>query len=197
MEAAVNAAEAYSHIRAVMGMVVGLSLARLLTGLAGFVQHPKKERIYPLHIGWVAFLFLMLVHFWWWEHRLSATGHVLDFGAFLFLILFCSLFYFLCVLLFPTDMKEYKGYEDYFFSRKSWFFGFLAALFVTDVGDTLLKGHDYLASLGPEYLIRTAIYVVLFTAAAFIDNRRFHRFLVIFALVYQIAWIFRTYDLLA
>lgn len=43
MEAAVNAAEAYSHIRAVMGMVVGLSLARLLTGLAGFVQHPKKK----------------------------------------------------------------------------------------------------------------------------------------------------------
>lgn len=123
-----------------MGMVVGLSLARLLTGLAGFVQHPKKERIYPLHIGWVAFLFLMLVHFWWWEHRLSATSHVLGFGAFLFLILFCSLFYFLCVLLFPTDMKEYKGYEDYFFSRKSWFFAFLAALFVTDIGDTLLKG---------------------------------------------------------
>ncbi|MBN8931613.1 MAG: hypothetical protein J0G97_06915, partial [Rhizobium pusense] len=139
----------------------------------------------------------MLVHFWWWEHRLSATGHVLGFGAFLFLILFCSLFYFLCVLLFPTEMKEYKGYEDYFLSRKSWFFAFLAALFVTDVGDTLLKGQDYLASLGPEYLIRTAIYVILFTLAIFIENRRFHRFLVIFALIYQIAWIFRTYDLLA
>ena len=94
-------------------------------------------------------------------------------------------------------MKEYKGYEDYFLSRKSWFFAFLAALFVTDVGDTLLKGQHYLASLGPEYLIRTAIYVILFTLAIFIENRRFHRFLVIFALIYQIAWIFRTYDLLA
>ncbi len=53
MEAAVNAAEAYSHIRAVMGMVVGLSLARLLTGLAGFVQHPKKNvSICCISAGW-------------------------------------------------------------------------------------------------------------------------------------------------
>ncbi len=196
MEAAVNAAEAYSHIRAVMGMVVGLSLARLLTGLAGFVQHPKKERIYLVHLGWVAFLFLMLVHFWWWEHRLAASGHVLGFGAFLFLILFCSLFYFLCVLLFPTEMKEYTGYEDYFFSRKGWFFAFLAALFVTDIADTLLKGRDYFAALGLEYILRNIVFVALFTTAAFVANRRFHQGLIAFALIYQVVWIFRTYDLL-
>jgi hypothetical protein len=34
----------FSHIRVVMGMVISLSMARLLTGLALFVQHPGKTK---------------------------------------------------------------------------------------------------------------------------------------------------------
>jgi hypothetical protein len=39
----------------VIGMVVGLALARLLTGLARFVQHPGGTRPYAVHLVWTAF----------------------------------------------------------------------------------------------------------------------------------------------
>ena len=34
--------EVFLHIKVVMGMVISLSLARLLTGIAGIIQHPGK-----------------------------------------------------------------------------------------------------------------------------------------------------------
>ncbi|MFB9952666.1 hypothetical protein ACFFP0_27790 [Rhizobium puerariae] len=192
---AVTTAETFAHIRIVMGMVISLGLARLLNGLAGIVQHPQSVRIYAVHLGWVAFMFLFLVHFWWWEHRLHAMP-VIEFAAFLFLIVFCAQFFFLCALLFPTSMQDYNGYEHYFLSRRSWFFGFLAGLLVTDIADTMLKGWDYFLSLGREYPIRTAIYILLSLIAMATANRRYHAAFVIFALLYQIYWIFRVYDIL-
>lgn len=190
-----TAAETFAHIRIVMGMVISLSLARLLNGLAGIVQHPRAARIYAVHLGWVAFMFLFLVHFWWWEYRLHALP-VIEFANYLFLILFCALFFFLCALIFPTSMQDYDGYEHYFMSRRKWFFGFLAGLLVTDIVDTAMKGRDYFLSLGLEYPARTAIYIVLSLIAAATANRRYHAAFVIFALIYQLYWIFRVYDFL-
>ncbi|RWX75556.1 hypothetical protein EPK99_17815 [Neorhizobium lilium] len=189
----VTAAETFSQIRVVMGMVVSLSLARLLNGLAGIVQHPRSTRIYPTHLGWVTFMILFLVHFWWWEYRLH-TLPVISFAGYLFLIFFCSLFFFLCALLFPTSMQDYDGYEHYFMSRRKWIFGLLAALLATDIIDTALKGRDYFMSLGFEYPVRTAIYILLSLTAAVTANRRYHAAFVIFALTYQLYWIFRIYD---
>ena len=36
------------HVRIVMGMVIGLGVARLLYGVARIVQHPKCYRLYPV-----------------------------------------------------------------------------------------------------------------------------------------------------
>ncbi|KKX33940.1 hypothetical protein [Rhizobium sp. LC145] len=191
----IPAAETFPHIRIVMGMVVSLSIARLLNGLAGIVQHPKEARLYLTHLGWVAFMMLFLVHFWWWEYRLHEAP-VIGFGAFLFLILFCSLFFFLCALLFPTSMKDYDGYEHYFFSRRKWFFGLFAGLLATDILDTILKGRSYFASLGWEYPLRTGLYIVLALIAAYTASRRYHAAFVVFALAYQFYWIWRIYDIL-
>jgi len=65
-EAALSAHDVFPHIRIVMGMVIGLAVTRLLSGVARIVQHPKQYRLYPVH--WLGGLvLLMLVHFWWWE----------------------------------------------------------------------------------------------------------------------------------
>jgi len=185
----------FSHIRVVMGMVISLSMARLLTGLALFVQHPGKTRIYWLHLGWVLFMFLFLIYFWWWEYRLHAVP-VIDFSVYLFVISYCCIFFFLCVLLFPTSMEDYSGYEHYFMSRRAWFFGFLALAYAVDLVDTAVKGKDYFLSFGLEYPLRNATYIALCIAAAFTANRRFHAAFLIAGLTYQIVWIFRAFDLL-
>jgi hypothetical protein len=55
----------FAHVRLIVGMVISLAMARLLNGIAKFVQHPKKIKIYPVHMGWVLTLLLFLIHFWW------------------------------------------------------------------------------------------------------------------------------------
>jgi hypothetical protein len=190
-----STAEVYLYIRTVMAMVISLSLARLLTGLAAIVQSPGKQRVYWIQLGWALSMFLFIIHFWWWEYRLHSLA-VISFGVYLFLISFCCLFFFLCVLLFPASVEEYGGYEEYFISRRRWFFGLLAATYAVDLLDTVLKGHAYFQSLGLEYPLRNAVYIVLCIAASVTANRRFHAIFVVLGLIYQLTWIFRLYDVL-
>ncbi len=185
----------FTHIRIIMGMVVSLSVARLLNGIALFVQHPGRTRIFWIHIGWVLSMFLFIMHFWWWEYRLHALPAI-DFGVYLFVVTYCCLYYFLCVLLFPTSLEDYSGYEHYFMSRRAWFFGILAAVYAVDLIDTALKGAVYFRSFGIEYPLRNVTYIVLCGVAAIVADRRFHATFLVLGLVYQASWIFREFDIL-
>jgi hypothetical protein len=187
--------EVFLHIKVVMGMVISLSLARLLTGIAGIIQHPGKAKPYAVHLGWAASMFLFIIHIWWWEYRLQAVP-VLHFGVYLFLICFCGLFFMLCALLFPASLDEYGGYEEYFYSRRKWFFGTLAITYAVDIVDTAIKGADHIQSLGWEFPARNVVYIVLCCIAAWTGSRRFHTTFVWLNLIYQISFIFRIYDVL-
>jgi hypothetical protein len=65
------------------------------------------------------------------------------FAIYFFVILYAILFFSLCTLLFPSDLRDYSGYEAYFLSRRHWFFGLLAATFIADIIDSSLKGSAY------------------------------------------------------
>lgn len=188
-------AEYFGHVRTIIGMVLGLSLARLVNGLTRFVQHPGTIKVYPVHLGWVAYLLITIVHFWWYEFHLALVP-VWTFPLYGFLIFYTMVFAALTALLFPDQMNDYNGFEDYFEKRKGWFFGLLAFSALLDVGDTLVKGPDYLRSLGIEYPLRQAAIVILSIALIFITSRRTQLALVIAAIVYQVSWIVRLYDIL-
>jgi len=183
----------YFHIRIVLGMVLGLSITRLLSGVAIFVQHPRRERVSWLHLGWTLLMFLLVIHFWWYEFHLRMI-HRMTFPIYLFLLVFGSTHFLLCALLYPGDIEEYGGYEDYFMSRRGWFFGLFAALQGLDLIDTTIKGGDYFASLGWEYLFHNAALAGLAVAAIFIRDRRFHIAFVVAAFLYEASWIWRLYD---
>ena len=102
----------FVDVRIIIGIVTGLSVTRLLTGLARFVQHPVRDRIYLVHLAWAFFLLLAIVHFWWFEFGLERIG-VWTFAIYLFVICYAALFFFLCALLFPDRMDEYSGFAEY------------------------------------------------------------------------------------
>ena len=184
--------EIYLHVRVMIGIIVGLSVARLLTGMSRFIQHPKREHVYLVHLGWAIGMLLAVVHFWWWEFRLQeiADWYFEEYACVLF---YAILFFLLSTILFPDKLDEYKGFKDYFISRKGWFFGILALTFLVDVWDTFLKGNEYAAALGVEYVVRTIAYLLLCLLAIFISNQRFQSAFVIISLLYQISWILRLY----
>jgi hypothetical protein len=185
----------FIHIRIVMGVILGLGVARLLGGVARFIQHPGRHRIYFVHMGWVISLLLMLVHFWWWEFWLFGIARW-TFAIYAFLLVYLTVLYLLSTLLFPDDIAEYRGYEDYFMSRRRWFFGLLASTFVLDFIDTLIKGSEHLEWFGWEYEIRTPAYVGLCLIAMLWRDRRFHIAFVVASLIYQVTWIARLFGAL-
>ncbi|HTC76933.1 MAG TPA: hypothetical protein VK684_15235 [Edaphobacter sp.] len=183
----------YQHVRVVISIIVGLCITTLLSGFARFVQHPKREKVSILHLGWAAALLLSIIHFWWWEFRLALVQQW-TFAIYFFVILYAILFYSLCTLLFPSDLKDYAGYEDYFLSRRRWFFGILATTYVADIIDTTLKGPAYLHSFGVEYPIRIVAGLAVCLIAMLTQNRRIQLTLLTVSLLYQISFIVRLYN---
>ena len=66
----------YLHVRVLFSIILGLGISRLLSGVARIVQHPKEYKVYWVHLVWALFLFLYLIHFWWWEYRLQGSPAV-------------------------------------------------------------------------------------------------------------------------
>src|SRR5262245_14878929 len=147
-------ADIYLHVRVLISTILALSVGLLLQGVAGFIQHPRRQQVSLIHLGWVAWALLSVITFWWWEFRLSLVTRW-TFGLYLFIFVYASMYFILSALLFPRQIEEYGGYKQYFLSRRVWFFGFVALTLALDVIDTWIKGGDYLRSLGPEYLART------------------------------------------
>lgn len=184
--------ELFPHIRIVIGMVIGLGVARLLNGVARILQDPGQVVLDPIHLGWVASMLLLLIHFWWWEFSLYG---VVDwtFSKYLFVISYAILLFLISAFLFPESMANYSGYGHFFFARRGWFFGLLGMSFVFDVGDTLLKGEAYFARYGLEYEIRTVLMILGCVLAAIWRNRLFHTAFVTAFLLHDISWIARLF----
>jgi len=175
-----------------MGFIISLSVARLLTGASRFVQHPGLIKVYPVHMVWTVSVLLMLVHFWWWEFWLTGLLQW-NFAIYTFLVTFAIVLYLLTTILYPDNLAEYKGYEDYFYSRRAWFFGLFALTFVFDFVDTVLKGKEHLESFGIEYWIRGPVYVVLAGIAMATRNKAYHWTFAVANLVYQVSFVTRMF----
>jgi phage-related holin len=148
--------------------------------------------VYWVHLLWALFVFLYLIHFWWWEYRLGAIQQW-TFPLYFFITLYAVIQFLLSVLLFLEEMADYSGFKDYFYSQRRWIFTLMTILFVADVIDTVIKSSGYLRALGPAYYVRTALYILLSAAAIKIKNERFHAAFAVFATLSEIALILKDY----
>ena len=182
----------FTHIRILIGIVLGLGITHLLRHSAGLVEHPKRAKVWWVHLIWVLSTFLYLVHFWWWEFRLDTFSHW-TFASYLFVILYTIVLYLLCALLFPEHIDGYRDFREYLLARRQWFFGALAAAYVLDFFDTWMKGAHYWHALGPEYIVRGIVFVALCSVAMRTRNLKFHSVFAVLGLLYQLSFILRLY----
>lgn len=184
----------FNHIRIIIGFIVSLSIAQLLRGLARLIVHPTHKKHYWVHLAWVAYMFLNVVFFWWWEYQLS-TLQSWVFSKYLLVITYIVLLYLCCYLLFPDDIGEYKTYRDYYFSRLQWFFGTLALTLVMDIADTYLKGQAYIDRFGVGYSLRLGTQFILCVVAMWVKQEWYHIALVLLCLMYMLSWIIQHFFL--
>ncbi|WP_026309615.1 hypothetical protein [Niabella aurantiaca] len=184
--------ETFTHVRTMISIILGFGIAQLLKNAVKLIDHNKGAKPYLLHLLWVGYTFLLIIHFWWWEARLTGVGSW-NFLEYLFLIFYTTMYFALSVLIFPDNISDYKSYKDYFFSRKKWFFSFLIVIFIADFADTLLKGTGYFRSLNWEYPVRNLAHIVLCLLGIRFYNVRFHYVLAGLFILYEISYIFRHY----
>jgi hypothetical protein len=189
----VSTIDVFFHVRMLVGIITGLSMYRVLSGLARPVQHGDWKTVGYVHTAWAIYLLLTIVHFWWFEFGLSRVDKW-TFGLYLFVIGYGILLFFTCTILFPDHMDRYTDQEEYFFSRKAWFYGLLAAIFLVDVGDSAIKGQAHLQALGLEYLLRQIAMITLSLIAIFVRWRPYHAAFASAGILHQVWWALRQFD---
>lgn len=140
-------------------------------------------------------MFLSIVHFWWWEYNLHFITKW-TFTEYIFLILYITLYFLQCQLLYPSDVKDYNdNYQIYFFSRKKWFFLIMGLIYVVDLFDTLLKGSDYVDKLMPLYGIRMVLHLFFCLYLAFSKSRSSALYggVVLFFILFELYFIVSRY----
>lgn len=185
--------EMFNYVMVLASVIIGLGITHLLMGVAGILQHPGREKVYWVHLAWVAVTFLRAIFWWWFEYRLSQTAEW-TFTLYAFVLAYAFLIYLWCALLFPRDLIGYNGFKDYFYSRRRWFFGIGLAGQAIDVADTLLKGVGHFRSLGVSYVIAIATISVLFLIAMRTRNERYHGAFALLSVAYLIIYPWFAFD---
>ena len=185
----------FNYVMVLASVIIGLGITHLLQGVGRIVQHPHREKVYWVHLMWVAAIFLRAIFWWWFEFDLSKTPQW-TFTLYLFVLAYAVLIYLWCALLFPRDLDGYDGYRDYFYSRRAWFFGLLVAGQVIDVADTLVKGLAHFRLLGPSYLVAIVGISVLLLIAMRTRSPRYHGAFAIFTVLYLVAYPLLVFDTL-
>ncbi|NCD70776.1 hypothetical protein [Mucilaginibacter agri] len=184
---------AFDHIKTILGIILGLSITHLLKGIIKFVQHPKLTKPYWVHLIWCVYVLLLIMHFWWWESHLRLITHW-NFELYFFLFFYISVYYFVCSLLLPDHLEEYKSYFTYYYSRRKWIFGALGLTYMLDFIDTLVKGKAYyLTHYDWEYPARNISHIILCICLMYSTNRKFHAVLAVAFFVYELTYIYRLF----
>jgi hypothetical protein len=173
----------FEYVAVLISIIVGLGITHVLAGIGRVISTSGRVQVYWVHVAWTFYLFVYFVAFWWWEFQLS-TVEEWTVQLYLFLVLYATLLYLLCVILYPSELPS--DLRDYYFSRRKWFFGLWIAVYLVDVADTALKGGAHLVSFGLEYPASILVYIALFVVAMRSTDERFHGAFAVGACIYQL-----------
>lgn len=168
----------FEFIFSLFGLLLGLSLAEVLGGLAKAIE----ARLRPgtaVRVGWLtpllgAFVMLDLLSFWQaaWVVRdaVDVSGRAL-----VAVTVFASAYYLAARLVFPPDIDEQPDFDAHFFRVRRIVIGVMFALLLCQLAwyASIPTLATHLAR--PLPLAMTAILAMLMTAAMFVRGERWSR----------------------
>jgi hypothetical protein len=168
----------FEFIFALYGLLLGLSLAEVLGGLAKAIEARRRPGS-PVRIGWLtpllgAFVMLDLLSFW--QAAWTVRDLVLVSGkALMAITIFASAYYLAAHLVFPRDIDEQHDFDAHFFRVRRVVIGVMFALLICQLGF-----YASLPTIAP-HLFRplalglTVILAGLMLAAMFVPGNRWAR----------------------
>lgn len=190
----------FEYVMVLLSIVLGLGITHLLIGIGSLLYRISGQgapvRLYWGHLLWVAYLFVYLIGFWWWEFSWSGSG---EWGILLyfFLVLYATSLFLLCEILFPRRADDVTDFAEYFMAVRKWFYGLLIAVTGIDVAEAFMKGPEYLDRLGAMYWSLTATILLIGIVGIARSGWRLHGSLALVALVFEVVQLLATYPLLS
>lgn len=115
----------FSFLFSFYGLMLGLAVAELLTGFAGFARRRRIRDLDPLLALLATFVFVDICSIW--IDAFDTLGDAsLNFEGLLAPILVATCLFLAAAMVFPRDNAEYERIEDYYGRRKT----FVAALLI-------------------------------------------------------------------
>jgi len=134
----------FEYVMVLVSIIIGLGIAHILLGIGGIIDRlSRKEDRLELslaHAAWLAFCFLWLVMFWWWEYRFSTRVSDWTMGLYLFLVCYAVTLFLLQAVLVPRTWDGVTSLKEYFLERRAWFYSLLGFVTILDMIDSYLKG---------------------------------------------------------
>ena len=139
----------FEYVMVLISIIVGLGITNVLLGVGAIIDRRADGpalRIGRSHPVWLAFVFVWMVQFWWWEFRFSELRSEWPMGLYFFLVAYAVAVFLLAVILVPRRWEAVVDLDVYFLKRRRWFYALLFVATWLDVADGWLKG-------GNRYLI--------------------------------------------
>ena len=129
----------FEYLSVLVSIIIGLALTQLLSGAARLIQLRRRARMHAATLCWMLSLFLMDVQVWWvaFERR---DVEEWEFFRFLLYLLIPVLLFLLNYLVLPDlGDEDAADLEANFNDNRGWFFGLLAAIALTSLGEQALR----------------------------------------------------------
>jgi hypothetical protein len=82
----------FQHVMVLTSIIIGLGITYILIGVGSIIErlsgHGARLRLSWAHGIWVAFLFVWMMSFWWWEFRLLLLLKTWTLGHYFFIVIY-------------------------------------------------------------------------------------------------------------
>lgn len=95
----------FEYVIVLISIILGLGITTILTGIAEWIKHAHRSRLYAPYLIWIVLVFVMHVHEWWVSYSLKSITRW-PMSLFMFIVLYPINLYVLAHLLFPADFKS-------------------------------------------------------------------------------------------
>ena len=134
----------FQHVMVLISIIIGLGITNLLLGLSGaierFTENTRPFRISWATVFWLAYLFFLMVLFWWWEFRLLGMLRQWSLWNYFLVICFAVVLFLQVALLIPRDWDKVDDLNEYFLAKRRWFYSVFALSLIIDLIDSYMKG---------------------------------------------------------
>lgn len=184
----------FKWLAVVFGMLTGLAVTRLLSGVAATLRSRSVSPVDWIPLLWGASIFLMLLDYWWVIHDLQDVIKQWTYPEFLQALVSPLVLFFAAALVLPAaELKYGESHQDVFDSHGHWALLCISAYHFEELLEaTEFFGADIFSRAGLVVLVEALLPVL-----AFFSGRRLHLAIACSYLALNVAFIFVSINDLA